>query len=49
MPVIHVSSRGLRYDFRKNDAEEVRERHGDQQVRRPAVDVADQPAELDLA
>ncbi len=48
MPLTHVSSRGLPVRLEQEDAEEVREREADQQVGRPAVDVANQPAELHL-
>ena len=48
MPLSQVSSRGLRYDFRKNTLKKCANASADQQIRRPAVDVANQPAELHL-
>ena len=43
-----VSSRGLRYDFSRKTLKRCANATRDQQIGRPAVDVANQPAELHL-
>ena len=46
MPLSQVNSRGLPVGVQEHHAEHVDEGRKDHQVRRPAVDRADQPAEL---